>query len=97
MASRKKRDMTLYELIMKLKSPEECCRFFQDLCTPEELRAMEQRLEVALCLNKGMVYQEILNQTGVSSATVSRVRRSTLDDGDGGVMREVLQREMPDD
>ncbi|MCD8331877.1 MAG: YerC/YecD family TrpR-related protein [Oscillospiraceae bacterium] len=95
MAQEKERRTALYEMVMKLKSPEACRRFFEDLCTPVELRAMEQRFEVAVCLHQGMVYLDILEKTGVSSATVSRVRRSTLDGGAGGVMREVLQRELP--
>jgi TrpR-related protein YerC/YecD len=82
----KGRSMALYETIMKLKSPEECLKFFEDLCTPAELRAMEQRFDVA-------VYLDILEKTGASSATISRVRRSMLDGGAGGVMREVILRE----
>lgn len=87
------RDMALFETIMKLKSPEECRRFFEDLCTPAELRAMEQRFDVAIYLQQGMVYLDILEKTGASSATISRVRRSMLDGGAGGVMREVILRE----
>ena len=41
------RNLALYETILKLKDAEECCRFFEDLCTPVELRAMEQRFDVA--------------------------------------------------
>ena len=44
---------------------------------------MEQRFNVAYCLNKGMVYSEILKEAGASSATISRVNRS-LQDGAGG-------------
>ena len=87
------RNMTLFETIMKLKSPEECRRFFEDLCTPAELKAMEQRFDVAIYLQQGMVYLDILEKTGASSATISRVRRSMLDGGAGGVMREVILRE----
>ena len=49
---------------------------FQDLCTVSELRAMEQRFDVAVLLQKGMIYNEILEQTGASSATISRVNRA---------------------
>ena len=83
----------LYETIMKLRSPEECRRFFEDLCTPVELRAMEQRFDVAVYLQQGLVYLDILQKTGASSATISRVRRAMLDGGAGGVMREVILRE----
>ena len=85
--------MALFETIMKLNSPEECCKFFEDLCTPAELRAMEQRFDVAVYLQQGLVYLDILDKTGASSATISRVRRSMLDNGAGGVMRDVILRE----
>lgn len=90
---RKERSLTLYETILKLRSPEECCRFFEDLCTPVELRSMEQRFDVAVYLQQGLVYLDILEKTGASSATISRVRRSMLDGGAGGVMRDVILRE----
>lgn len=89
---RKERSLALYETILKLKSAEECSRFFEDLCTPVELRSMEQRFDVAVYLQQGLVYLDILEKTGASSATISRVRRSMLDNGAGGVMREVILR-----
>lgn len=66
----------LYETILMLKDLDECRRFFEDLCTVAELRAMEQRFEVALLLDEGMIYSDILERTGTSSATISRVNRS---------------------
>lgn len=54
---------------------------------------MEQRFNVAIYLQQGLVYLDILDKTGASSATISRVRRAMLDNGAGGVMREVLTRE----
>ena len=92
-AEKRTRSMALYETIMKLKDPQECQRFFEDLCTPVELRAMEQRFDVAVYLQQGLVYLDILQKTGASSATISRVRRAMLDGGAGGVMREVILRE----
>ena len=89
----KQRSMALYETILKLKDIDECCRFFDDLCTPTELRSLEQRFDVAVYLQQGLVYLDILDKTGASSATISRVRRSMLDNGAGGIMREVIQRE----
>ena len=68
-ASNKERSMALYESILELKSVEECCRFFDNLCTVGELRAMEQRYDVAILLDEGLVYTEILDKTGASSAT----------------------------
>ena len=72
---RKERSLALYETIAKLKDAEECCRFFEDLCTANEQRTMEQRFDVALLLDEGRVYTEILEKTGASSATISRVNR----------------------
>ena len=89
----KERSMALYETILKLKDLDECCRFFDDLCTPTELRSMEQRFDVAVYLQQGMVYLDILEKTGASSATISRVRRSLLDNGAGGIMQKVIIRE----
>ena len=89
----KQRSMAMYETILKLKDLDECCRFFDDLCTPTELRSLEQRFDVAVYLQQGLVYLDILEKTGASSATISRVRRSMLDNGAGGVMREVILRE----
>ena len=68
----------LFEAVLTLKSPEECYAFFQDLCTVSELRSMEQRFEVASLLDDGMIYNDILERTGASSATISRVNRSLL-------------------
>ena len=65
----------LYEAIASLRDVEECKKFLQDLCTVSELKAMEQRMEVAMLLDQGMIYSEILERTGASSATISRVNR----------------------
>ena len=73
----------LYRAMMKLQTPEECYRFFEDLCTVSELKAMEQRYEVAKLLDEGMVYNEILEKTGASSATISRVNRCLNYGADG--------------
>lgn len=73
----------LYESILKLKNVEECRHFFQDLCTVSELCAMEQRIEVAMYLYKGMIYNDILDRTGASSATISRVNRCLRYGADG--------------
>ena len=90
--TKKEKSDGLYQAILTLKTQEEVYNFFQDLCTVTELRAMEQRFDVALLLKDGMIYTDILERTGASSATISRVRRSMLDNGAGGVMREVIQR-----
>ncbi len=73
----------LYQAILKLKTPEECYQFFYDLCTQAELKAMEQRYDVAKLLRAGKIYHDILEETSASSATISRVNRSLLS-GPGG-------------
>jgi len=88
--TKKDRSMDLYEHILALNSLEECCRFFDDLCAVTELRAMEQRFDVAKMLHNGKVYTTILSQTGASSATVSRVNRA-LNYGTGA-MGELMDR-----
>ena len=89
----RERNSALYETIAKLKDADECRRFFEDLCTPTEMRAMEQRFDVAMYLQQGWVYLDILEKTGASSATISRVRRAMLEHGAGGVMQEIILRE----
>ena len=90
---KKEKNDRLYQAILQLKDPQECYDFFQDLCTVSELRSMEQRFDVAVYLQQGLVYLDILDKTGASSATISRVRRSMLDNGAGGVMETVIRRE----
>ena len=73
---KKEKSDQLYKAILQLKDEQECYDFFQDLCTVTELRAMEQRFELAKLLNDGLIYNDILEKTGASSATISRVNRS---------------------
>ena len=79
----KEPSMALYENILKLKTVDECRKFFEDLCTVSEARAMEQRFDVAVLLTQGKIYNDILGKTGASSATISRVSRC-LNYGSGG-------------
>ena len=80
----------LYQAILTLKDLDECKKFFSDLCTVAELRAMEQRFEVAMLLSEGMIYNDILERTGASSATISRVNRSLL--GGAGGYESILEK-----
>lgn len=80
----------LYEAILSLKTKEECRAFFQDLCTFTEVKAMAQRIEVARLLDQGLIYSEILERTGTSSATISRINRALQYGADG--YRIVLDR-----
>ncbi len=66
----------LYRVILLLQTQEECERFFDDLCTGPELKALAQRLEVAKLLKEQNVYSKIVEKTGASTATISRVNRS---------------------
>ena len=77
------RNEDMYRAILTLRTVEECIDFFDDLCSITELKAMEQRFHVAQLLEKGMIYSDILEQTGASSATISRVNRSLRYGKDG--------------
>ncbi len=78
MNSKLKNDETdfLFNAILQLQTVEECYKFFEDLCTVPEIKAMSQRIAVAKMLKDGKVYSEIVKQTGASTATISRVNRS---------------------
>lgn len=80
---RKPRNVEMYKAILTLKDADELMRFFDDLCTVTELQAMEQRYQVAVLLDQGLIYNDILEQTGASSATISRVNRSLQYGADG--------------
>ena len=64
----------LFEAILTLETVEECNAFFHDICTIQEMKAMKERFEVARMLDDGLTYVEICKSTGVSSATISRVK-----------------------
>lgn len=81
----------LYRAIVSVETIDEAVDFLTDLCTISELKAMEQRYMVAQLLNEGLNYNEILEKTGASSATISRVNRC-LHYGAGGY-RTILDRE----
>lgn len=73
----------LFAAILELQTVEEGYRFFEDLCTVNELQAMAQRLEVARQLRQGVTYHTISVQTGASTATISRVNRCLSYGADG--------------
>ena len=81
MNSKLKNDATdfFFFFILSLENKEECYRFFEDLCTSAELKAMSQRLVVAKMLAEKNVYTEIVKETGASTATISRVKRALFD------------------
>lgn len=66
----------LYKAVLTLKTEDECKAFFEDLCTPQELNAIVQRLQVAKLLTEGNVYNKIVELTHASTATISRVNKT---------------------
>ena len=83
--SKLKDDQTdrLFDAILQLEDQDECYRFFEDLCTINELKSLAQRLEVAIMLREKRTYQEIAAKTGASTATISRVNRALIYGADG--------------
>ena len=79
----KRNSDALYRAIVSIQTEEECRSFLEDLCTVSELKALAQRMDVAMLLDEGLIYSEILDKTGASSATISRVNRC-LHSGAGG-------------
>lgn len=83
----------LFEAILTLKSVDECYLFFEDVCTIKELQSMAQRMQVAKKLNANKNYLQVYEDTGVSSATISRVNKC-LQYGGGGY-KIALERLVP--
>ena len=73
----------LFDAVLSLRNKEECYRFFEDVCTVNELMSISQRFEVARMLTEKKTYLEIAEKTGASTATISRVNRSLLYGQDG--------------
>ena len=69
--------------ILTLQTPEECFSFFEDLCTISELTETSRRLQAAKMLSDNCIYSEIAAQTGLSTATISRVNRCLKYGSDG--------------
>ncbi|PLS09730.1 YerC/YecD family TrpR-related protein [Neobacillus cucumis] len=65
----------LFKSVLSLQDLEECYRFFDDLCTINEIQSLAQRLDVARMLREGNTYHKIETETGASTATISRVKR----------------------
>ena len=73
----------LFQAILSLNTMEECKNFFEDACTIKELLDIAQRFEVACMLTEKKSYQQISQETGVSTATISRVNRCITYGGGG--------------
>ena len=80
----------LFEEILKLETIEECQKFFDDLCTINELEAMLQRIKAAKMLLQDKTFQEVIKETQISSATLARVSKC-IKYGDGGY-KEILEK-----
>lgn len=72
-----------FEAVLKLQSIDECYKFFEDIATINELKALAQRIHVAGMLKEKKVYTEIAEETSASTATISRVNKC-LNYGTGG-------------
>ena len=80
----------LFRGILKLQTVEDCYDFFEDLCPIAELRALVQRFQVARMLDEGRIYSDIVQETGASTATISRVNKCLVYGSDG--YRKMLDR-----
>ncbi|MBM7650182.1 TrpR-related protein YerC/YecD [Bacillus ectoiniformans] len=80
----------LFKAVLSLRDLDECYRFFDDLCTVNEIQSLAQRLEVARMLQEGKTYHKIETETGASTATISRVKRCLNYGNDA--YKEVLDR-----
>lgn len=66
----------LFDAVLTLKTREECYEFFDDLCTVNEIHSLSQRMQVAMMIKQGYTYAAIEKESGASTATISRVKRS---------------------
>lgn len=73
----------LMRAILTLQTPRECLSFFEDLCTPSELEEMAKRLQAAKMLMDNLPYSRISEETGLSTATISRVNRCLKFENEG--------------
>jgi TrpR-related protein YerC/YecD len=80
----------LFDGILTLKNREDCYRFFEDICTVNEIHAIAQRLQVAKLLSQKKTYSEIEEETKASTATISRINKCLVYGADG--YRRVLDR-----
>lgn len=89
----------LFDAILLLRDKEECYRFFQDIATVAEIKALAQRLEVAKLLEKNVTYTTIAQSTGASTATISRVKRCLYFGADGYqlVLKRLAEEEKRED
>ena len=80
----------LFDGILTLRDREDCYRFFEDICTINEIHSIAQRLQVAKLLSEKKTYNEIEKVTKASTATRSRINKCIVYGADG--YRRVLDR-----
>ena len=80
----------LFKAVLTLEDLEDCYRFFEDICTINEIHAIAQRLQVAKLLSERKTYNEIEQQTKASTATISRINKCLVYGADG--YKRVLER-----
>ena len=80
----------LFRAVLTLENEEDCYRFFEDICTINEIHSIAQRLQVAKLLNEKKTYSEIEEMTGASTATISRINKCLVYGADG--YKRVLSR-----
>ena len=80
----------LFDAVLTLKDREDCYRFFEDICTINEIHSIAQRLQVARLLYQKRTYNEIEAVTNASTATISRINKCLLYGADG--YQRVLER-----
>ncbi len=80
----------LFDAILTLRDREDCYRFFEDICTINEIHAIAQRLQVAKMLMEKKTYNEIEDETKASTATISRINKCIVYGADG--YKRVLER-----
>lgn len=73
----------LFEAVLTLRDSEDCYRFFEDICTINEIHAIAQRLQVAKLLSEKKTYNEIETLTSASTATISRINKCLVYGADG--------------
>ena len=83
----------LYRIIAGLTSVEECQALLEDLCTHKEVEKMAERIYAAKLLMQGNTYSQVITQSDISSATLSRVSRC-VQYGNG--YSNVLKKEITD-
>ena len=80
----------LFRAILLLQDEEDCYRFFEDVCTVNEIHAIAQRLQVAKLLSEDKTYSEIESITKASTATISRINKCLVYGADGS--KRILER-----